>query len=429
MIAGGVGAAPVPSHASAARSARAKPQSHWGRTRARRTPGPGTPARAPATRGRTAGGSRATSRSRSDGEVAGRAAPGPRARPARALRERRGHDLPRPRAALGQDHDFAYPMYPSRHFHPVREYQYTVILIQCFGLKCRNPADGRSGRVYRTDRNGSIASGGPRSDPTGQGRTPPDAGQRPGRGRPGRLPAGKPGPRCMRRRRTGSRARCGGCSPMIGRAAATARVRRRGGRSDTKERRCAERLRKARRRVMANRSDRDRPDPITHEAQLGAAVFPGARASGSRAHSWTGHAPVDFTSLGSAAGSAGCAMARWSRRHEALAGWNPALPGSRALEKPLVPTLGVVRSQDQEWIWLAQVVGPSARAVRLHGPPSTPYWGGMSEGARLLAIDKEAWASGGTAWLPEMARQDASAPIARPARCPSTTATSMSRGW
>ena len=118
-----------------------------------------------------------------------------------------------------------------------------------------------------------------RSD--GPGRTPPDAGQRPGGGRPGRLPAGKPSPRCMRRRRTGSRARYGGCSPMIGRTATTARVRRRSGRSDTKERRRAERLRKARRGEMANRSDRDRPDPnpITHEAQLGAAVFPGARGS------------------------------------------------------------------------------------------------------------------------------------------------------
>ena len=32
---------------------------------------------------------------------------------------------------------------------------------------------------------------GPGTHPTGQGRTPPDAGQRPGRARPGRLPAGK----------------------------------------------------------------------------------------------------------------------------------------------------------------------------------------------------------------------------------------------
>ena len=208
MIAGGAGAAPVPSHASAARSPRPKPQSHWGRTRARRTPVPGSPARAPATRGRTAGGSRATARNRfvrqSTGDVSGRAALGPRARPAPALRERRGRDPPPPRAALGQGHDFAYPMYPSRHFRPVREYHHIIFVIQHFGIKCRVLADGRSGCVYRTDRNGSIASGGPRSDPTGQGRTPPDAGQRPGRGRPGRLPAGKPSPRCMLRRRTGS---------------------------------------------------------------------------------------------------------------------------------------------------------------------------------------------------------------------------------
>ena len=202
MIAGGAAAAPVLSHTSAAVSARAKLQSHWGRTRARRTPGPGTPARAPATRGRTAGGSRATSRSRSDGEVAGRAAPGPRARPARALRERRGHDLPRPRAALGQSQDFAYPMYPSRHFRPVREYQYMVRLIQDFGLKCRIMADGRSGCVYRTDRDGSNASVGPRSDPTGRGerRPMPDsdrgvvvpADSRPGSQAPGACCAGEP---------------------------------------------------------------------------------------------------------------------------------------------------------------------------------------------------------------------------------------------
>ena len=136
----GAGAAPVPSQANAARSPRPKPQSHWGRTRARRTPVPGTPARAPATRGRTAGGSRATSRSRSDGDVAGRAALGPRARPARAGRERRGRDLPRPRAALGQSQDFAYPMYPSRHFHPVRDYQSLVSIIQYIGIQCRHLA-------------------------------------------------------------------------------------------------------------------------------------------------------------------------------------------------------------------------------------------------------------------------------------------------
>ena len=262
MVAGRAAAAPVASHANAARSPRPKPRSHWGGTRARRTPVQGTPARTPATRGRTAGGSRATARSRSDGDVSGRAALGPRARPAPALRERRGRDPPRPRAALGQGHDFAYPMYPSRHFRPVREYHQIIFLIQYFGIKCRILADGRSGCVYRTDRNGSIASGGPRSDPTGQGRTPPDAGQRPGRGRPGRLLAGKPSLRCMRRRRTGSRARCGRCSPTSGRAATTARVRRRGGRSDAKERWRAERWRTARRGVMANRSDRHATRPL-----------------------------------------------------------------------------------------------------------------------------------------------------------------------
>ena len=69
---------------------------------------------------------------RSDGDVAGRPAPEPRARPARAVRERRGRDLPRPRAALGQGHDFAYPMCPSRHFRFVREYHYIIFMIEYF---------------------------------------------------------------------------------------------------------------------------------------------------------------------------------------------------------------------------------------------------------------------------------------------------------
>ena len=186
----------------------------WGEERPRRGPPPGL--RPPETERPVVGKLRHETDRQSTGDVAGRPALGPRARPAPALRERRGRDPPRPRAALGQGHDFAYPMYPSRHFRPVREYHHIIFLIQHFGIKCRVLADGRSGCVYRTDRNGSIASGGPRSDPTGQGRTPPDAGQRPGRGRPGRLPAGKPSPRCMRRRRTGSRARCGRCSPTTG---------------------------------------------------------------------------------------------------------------------------------------------------------------------------------------------------------------------
>ena len=150
----------------------------------------------------------------SDGDVAGRPAPEPRARPARAVRERRGRDPPRPRAALGQGHDFAYPMCPSRHFRFVREYHYIIFLIQCFGIKCRILADERSGCVYRADGNGPIASYGAedRSDRAGEnatrGRTV--AGER---ARPGRLLAGKPSPRCMRRSRTGSRARYGRCRP------------------------------------------------------------------------------------------------------------------------------------------------------------------------------------------------------------------------
>ena len=129
---------------------------------------------------------------RSDGDVAGRPAPEPRARPARAMRERRGRDPPRPRAALGQGHDFAYPMYPSRHFRFVREYHHIIFLIQYFGIECRVLADGRSGCVYRADRNGPIASMGPRTDP-------PEAGENAARGRaaaeerarPGRLTAAK----------------------------------------------------------------------------------------------------------------------------------------------------------------------------------------------------------------------------------------------
>ena len=197
MVAGRAAAAPVASHAYAARSPRPKPRSHWGGTRARRTPVPGTPARTPAPRGRTAGGWKATARNRSINRmvtlpVAPRSGRG-LDRLARcesvagALR-----DPPRPRAALGQGHDFAYPMYPSRHFRFVREYHHIVFLIQYFGIKCRVPADERSGCVYRTDRNGPIASMGPRTDP-------PETGENAARGRgvagerarPGRLTAGQ----------------------------------------------------------------------------------------------------------------------------------------------------------------------------------------------------------------------------------------------
>ena len=197
----------------------------------------------------------------SDGDVAGRAALGPRARPARAMRERRGRDPPRPRAALGQGRGFAYPMYPSRHFRFVREYHHIIFVIQYFGIRCRVLADGRSGCVYRTDRNGPIASMGPRTDP-------PEAGENAARGRaaagerarPGRLTAGK---QALGAYGAGEQARAhevGAGSPMSGRTATTARARRRGGRSDAKERWRAERLRKARRGVTASTSDRDLPN-------------------------------------------------------------------------------------------------------------------------------------------------------------------------
>ena len=406
MIAGGVGAAPVPSHANAARSARAKPQSHWGRTRARRTPGPGTPARAPATRGRTAGGSRATGSSRSPigwgrcrsrgaratGSTGSRAARASRARsatPARSTRPGSGFRIS----------DVSVPLLPYRSIIPVH-IPFDPIFwskMSMFGRWTQRLRllDGQK----RIDR---FRGAEERSD--GQGRTPPDAGQRPGRGRPGRLPAGKPSPRCMRRRRTGSRARCGRCSPMIGRTATTARVRRRSGRSDTKERRRAERLRKTRRRVMANRSDRDRPDPnpIAHEAQLGAAVFPGARASGPRG-SWCAFAPTR-------AGSPRSRKVALSKS-----------PWSRAW------ALYVVRIRNgYGWLrWWAQALGPSGCMAHLPRRIGGNVGGSKAPGNRQGGVGERR----DGAWLPETARQDASAPIARPARCPSTTATSMSRGW
>ena len=224
MIAGGAATAPVPSHANVARSPRPKPQSHWGRTRARRTPGPGTPARAPATRGRTTGGSRATSRSRSDGDVAGRAALGPRARPARAGRERRARDLPRPRAALGQSQDFAYPMYPSRHFHPVRNYQSLVSIVQFIGINVAILLhDAACASTGLTESDQPL--------PWSRGPIRPGRGERrpmPGSDRGGLVPAdSRPGssPSVHTALGTRARARCGRCSPMSGRTAATTRAR------------------------------------------------------------------------------------------------------------------------------------------------------------------------------------------------------------
>ena len=179
MRAGVAPAAPVPSHANAAVSPRPKRQRHRGRTGARRTPGPGGPAWAPAHQCRRAlqaeppvvRALRHEADRRSDGDVAGRAALGPRARPARAVRERPRRDLPPPRAALGQKHEFAYPMYPSRHFRVVREYHQIVFLIQYIGNRCRNlPMDAAAASIGRTETDRPL--------PWGRGPIRPGGGER-----------------------------------------------------------------------------------------------------------------------------------------------------------------------------------------------------------------------------------------------------------
>ena len=54
----------------------------------------------------------------------------PRARSPRAVRERRGRDLPRPRVALGHGQDFAYLIDPSHHVHRGRIYQFFVLYVR-----------------------------------------------------------------------------------------------------------------------------------------------------------------------------------------------------------------------------------------------------------------------------------------------------------
>ena len=77
-----------------------------------------------ATPGRAAGSRGAPARSRSPG-----------GRPARG---RRGRDLSRTGAALGQGRDFAYPMSPSRRIHRVRKYQLFFRIINIhIGITCR----------------------------------------------------------------------------------------------------------------------------------------------------------------------------------------------------------------------------------------------------------------------------------------------------
>ena len=138
----------------------------------------------------------------STGDVAGRAALGPRARPAPALRARRGSDPPRPRAALGQGHDFAYPMYPSRHFRFVREYQYIIILIQFLVSNVEiRPMDAAAASIGRTETDRSLPGGRGAIRPgRGERRPMPDsdrgvvvpAGSRPGSHAPGACGAGEP---------------------------------------------------------------------------------------------------------------------------------------------------------------------------------------------------------------------------------------------
>ena len=129
-----------------------------------------------------------------------------------------------------------------------------------------------------------------------QGRTPPEAGEWPGRGL---VPADSwPGrrPRRMWRSRTGSRARCRRCSPMSGRTATTARARRRGGRSDAKERWRAERWRTARRGAMANRSDRHATRPLAVPGGSAPRCFAYQRAWARSASAFVGASPDPWAS-------------------------------------------------------------------------------------------------------------------------------------
>ena len=143
----------------------------WCEERPRGRPPPGAPAGRcrPATPDRTPSCQEASARSQSDGDVAGRATVEPRARSTRAMRERRRRDLPPPRVALGQRRAFASPMYPSHRVRPVRDCQSIGPIVPYLGIQYRHLADRRSAFVYRTDRNGTTDSMGPRTDPHGEG--------------------------------------------------------------------------------------------------------------------------------------------------------------------------------------------------------------------------------------------------------------------
>ena len=74
----------------------------------------------------------------------------------------------RPRAALGQDYEFAYPMYPSG-YYAIRDYQLIRHLVHNISILYYKLTLKFILCVYRTDGDGLIASMGPRTDPTGEG--------------------------------------------------------------------------------------------------------------------------------------------------------------------------------------------------------------------------------------------------------------------
>ena len=78
---------------------------------------------------------------------------------------------------------------------------------------------------------------------------------------------------------------------------------------------------------------------VTDEAQVGSVGFREPSASWERGlpARRRRHETATLRRTSSAAGSRGGAMVRISRRYEPLAGWKPALPGSRAPGKPALP--------------------------------------------------------------------------------------------
>ena len=103
------------------------------------------------------------------------------------MRERRGRDPPRPRAALGQGHDFAYPMYPSRHFRFVRGYHHIIFLIQHLRYQGVElwPMNAAAASIGRTETDRSLPWGRGAIRPgRGERRPRPDSGRGEGSSRP-----------------------------------------------------------------------------------------------------------------------------------------------------------------------------------------------------------------------------------------------------